>query len=270
MTLYYKNYINGEWVESSTGEYFENRNPADWEEVIGYFPKSNKEDVNKAVAAAGEAYKEWRLTPAPKRAEILFKLAQMIKDKKEDLAKDMTREMGKILIETRGDVQEAIDMTFFLAGEGRRLHGQTTPSELKNKFQMSVRIPVGIVAMITPWNFPMAIPSWKLIPALVCGNTVVFKPASDTPLSAYNLVKLCEEAGVPKGVVNLVFGGGSDVGVPLATHPDVRIVSFTGSSEVGAEINKMCAASFKKVSLEMGGKNAMIVMDDANLEMAIE
>ncbi len=270
MTLYYKNYINGEWVESTTGEYFENRNPANWEEVIGYFPKSNKEDVDKAVAAAREAYKEWRLVPAPKRAEILFKLAQMIKDRKEELAKDMTREMGKILIETRGDVQEAIDMTFFIAGEGRRLHGQTTPSELRNKFQMSVRIPVGIVAMITPWNFPMAIPSWKLIPALVCGNTVVFKPASDTPLSAYNLVKLCEEAGVPKGVVNLVFGGGSDVGVPLATHPDVRIVSFTGSSEVGAEINKMCAPSFKKVSLEMGGKNAMIIMDDANLEMAVE
>ncbi len=266
----YKNYIGGEWIEPSTGEYFENRNPANWEEIIGLFPKSGKEDVDKAISAAKEAYKKWRLVPAPKRAEILFKLANLIKERKEELAKDMTREMGKILIETRGDVQEAIDMTFFIAGEGRRLYGHTTPSEMMNKFQMSIRIPVGLVAMITPWNFPMAIPSWKLIPALVCGNAVIFKPATDTPLSAYNLVKLCEEAGIPKGVVNLITGSGSAVGTPLSTHPDIKIVSFTGSSDIGAKINEMCAPSFKKVSLEMGGKNAMIVMDDADLDMAIE
>jgi aldehyde dehydrogenase (NAD+) len=270
MPQYYKNYIGGKWIEPETGEYFENRNPANWDEVIGLFPKSDARDVEKAIAAAKEAYKKWRLVPAPKRAEILFKLANLIKDNKEELARDMTREMGKILIETRGDVQEAIDMTFFIAGEGRRLYGHTTPSEMMNKFQMSIRIPVGLVAMITPWNFPMAIPSWKLIPALVCGNTVIFKPATDTPLSAYNLVKLCEEAGIPPGVVNLVTGSGSAVGMPLVKHPDIKIVSFTGSSEIGAQINQMCAPSFKKVSLEMGGKNAMIVMDDANLDMAVE
>jgi len=270
MPQYYKNYIGGKWIEPETGEYFENRNPANWDEVIGLFPKSDARDVEKAIAAAKEAYKKWCLVPAPKRAEILFKLANLIKDNKEELARDMTREMGKILIETRGDVQEAIDMTFFIAGEGRRLYGHTTPSEMMNKFQMSIRIPVGLVAMITPWNFPMAIPSWKLIPALVCGNTVIFKPATDTPLSAYNLVKLCEEAGIPPGVVNLVTGSGSAVGMPLVKHPDIKIVSFTGSSEIGAQINQMCAPSFKKVSLEMGGKNAMIVMDDANLDMAVE
>lgn len=267
---YYKNYIAGEWVEPSSGEYFENRNPANWDEVIGLFPRSDLRDVEKAILAAKEAYKKWRLVPAPRRAEVVFKLGDLIKERKEELARDMTREMGKILIETRGDVQEAIDMTFFIAGEGRRLYGHTTPSEMMNKFQMSIRIPVGLVAMITPWNFPMAIPSWKLIPALVCGNTVIFKPATDTPLSAYNLVRLCEEAGMPKGVVNLVTGSGSAVGMPLAKHPDIKIVSFTGSSEIGAKINEMCASSFKKVSLEMGGKNAMVVMDDANLEMAVE
>lgn len=267
---YYKNYIAGEWVEPSTGEYFENRNPANWDEVIGLFPRSDLRDVEKAILAAKEAYKKWRLVPAPRRAEVVFKLGNLIKELKEELARDMTREMGKILIETKGDVQEAIDMAFFIAGEGRRLYGHTTPSEMMNKFQMSIRIPVGLVAMITPWNFPMAIPSWKLIPALVCGNTVIFKPATDTPLSAYNLVRLCEEAGMPKGVVNLVTGSGSAVGMPLAKHPDIKIVSFTGSSEIGAKINEMCASSFKKVSLEMGGKNAMVVMDDANLEMAVE
>lgn len=270
MVQYYKNYVGGEWVEPSTSEYFENRNPTNWDEVIGLFPKSDSRDVERAILAAEDAYKKWRLVPAPKRAEILFKLGDLIKERKEELAKDMTREMGKILIETRGDVQEAIDMTFFIAGEGRRLYGHTTPSEMMNKFQMSIRIPVGLVAMITPWNFPMAIPSWKLIPALVCGNAVIFKPATDTPLSAYNLVKLCEEAGIPKGIVNLVTGSGSAVGTPLVKHNDIKIVSFTGSSDVGAKINEMCASSFKKVSLEMGGKNAMIVMDDANLDMAIE
>ena len=270
MAEVYKNFIDGEWVESSSGETYENRNPANWDEVIGIFQRSTKEDVNAAIEAAQRAYKKWRLVPAPKRAEIVFKAAQMIVERKEELAKDMTREMGKILPETRGDVQEAIDMSFFIAGEGRRLYGFTTPSELPLKFQMSIRIPMGVAAIITPWNFPMAIPSWKIIPALVAGNTVVFKPATDTPLSAYNFVKILEEAGVPKGVINFVTGSGGVVGEALISHPYVKIISFTGSSEVGKHIGSKGASLFKKVSLEMGGKNAQIVMDDANLELAVD
>ncbi len=270
MAEVYKNYIDGEWVESSSGETYENRNPANWDEVIGIFQKSTKEDTERAIEAAQRAYKKWRLVPAPKRAEIIFRAAQMLVERKEQFARDMTREMGKILDETRGDVQEAIDMSFYIAGEGRRLFGFTTPSELPLKFQMSIRIPMGVAAIITPWNFPMAIPSWKIIPALVAGNTVVFKPATDTPLSAVNFVKVLEEAGVPKGVVNLVTGSGSVVGEALISHPYVKIVSFTGSSEVGAHIASKAGALFKKVSLEMGGKNAQIVMDDANLELAVD
>ena len=174
----FKNFINGEWVDSMTGERFENRNPADRKELIGLFPKSGAEDVERAVASAKEAYKSWRLVPAPKRGEILFRAAQLLVERKEDYALDMTREMGKILTETRGDVQEAIDMTFYMAGEGRRQFGQTTPSELPNKFCMTVRSPIGVCSLITPWNFPMAIPSWKAMPALICGNTVVMKPAT--------------------------------------------------------------------------------------------
>jgi len=264
------NYINGEWVPSVTGEYFENRNPADTRDLIGLFPKSNAEDVARAVAAAREAYEKWRLVPAPKRAEIMFRLGEILIRRKETFAREMTREMGKILKESRGDVQEAIDICYFTAGEGRRLYGQTTPSELPNKFAMSVRMPVGVCAIITPWNFPMAIPAWKLMPAILCGNTVVMKPATDTPLSVYNLVKACEEAGVPPGVVNLVTGSGANVGTPLMTHPDVRLVSFTGSTEVGRKVSEACAPSFKKCNLEMGGKNVIIVMDDANLDLAVD
>ncbi len=270
MAEVYKNYIDGEWVESSSGEVYENRNPANWDEVIGVFQKSTKEDTERAIEAAERAYKKWRLVPAPKRAEIIFKAAQLLVERKEQFARDMTREMGKILDETRGDVQEAIDMSFYIAGEGRRLFGFTTPSELPLKFQMSIRIPMGVAAIITPWNFPMAIPSWKIIPALVAGNTVVFKPATDTPLSAVNFVKTLIEAGIPKGVVNLVTGPGSVVGETLITHPNVKIVSFTGSSEIGSHIASVAGKLFKKVSLEMGGKNAQIVMDDANLELAVD
>jgi len=208
--------------------------------------------------------------PAPRRAELLFRAAQMIADRKEALARDMTREMGKVLDETRGDVQEAIDMTFFMAGEGRRQYGQTVPSELRDKFAMSVRQPMGVSAIITPWNFPMAIPSWKIIPALVCGNTVVFKPATLTPLSALNFVKILEEAGIPRGVVNLVTGGGGDVGNAMVVSEDVRIVSFTGSTEVGRTVSEHAAPAFKKVHLEMGGKNVVMIMNDANLELAVE
>ena len=203
-----KNYINGEWVEARSGKAIENRNPANRDELVGMFPASGPEDVAQAVDAAKAAYKKWRLTPAPKRAEILFRAAEILVNRKEDYSRDMTREMGKVLAETRGDVQEAIDMTYLMAGEGRRQFGHTTPSELPNKFAMAVRVPVGVAGMITPWNFPMAIPSWKAMPALVCGNTVVLKPAEDTPLSTYNLAQVLAEAGLPPGVFNVVFGDG--------------------------------------------------------------
>ncbi|MBI3600368.1 MAG: aldehyde dehydrogenase family protein, partial [Nitrospinae bacterium] len=270
MTAVYKNFINGEWVDSVSGRTFENRNPANKDDLIGLFQRSDAEDVNRAVKAAQDTAEMWRKYPAPKRAEILYRVAEMTIQKKEDFARDMTREMGKVLKETRGDVQEAIDMTYYVAGEGRRLFGDTTPSELPNKFCMSVRIPIGIVAAITPWNFPMAIPSWKIAPALVTGNTVVFKPASDTPLSAVNFVKLFEDAGLPKGVLNMVTGTGTEAGEPLILHKDIKLVSFTGSSEVGRFVATDCAHKMKRCSLEMGGKNAIIVMDDANLDLAVE
>ena len=270
MAKLFKNYINGKWKASASGRTFENVNPANHSEVLGRFQKSNTKDVNEAVAAAEEALPQWRATPAPKRGEILFKVAELLLQQKESLAQDMTREMGKIISETRGDVQEAIDLTYYTAGEGRRLLGETVPSELKNKFCMSVRMPVGIVSAITPWNFPIAIPSWKLVPALVCGNTVVIKPATDTPLSVVNFVKVCEQAGLPPGVLNLVTGSGSDVGTPMTEHDKVNLVSFTGSTDTGAVIASSCARNMKQYSLEMGGKNAIIVMDDADLELAVE
>ncbi|MBI1874557.1 MAG: aldehyde dehydrogenase family protein [Acidobacteria bacterium] len=266
----YANYIDGAWLPAAGGDLFENRNPANTDELIGLFQKSTRADVSVAVEAAARAYEKWRLVPAPRRGEILFRAAQILVERKEALARDMTREMGKILDETRGDVQEAIDMTYFIAGEGRRLHGQTTPSELRDKFAMSVRQSIGVSAIITPWNFPMAIPSWKIVPALVCGNTVVFKPATYTPLSALNFVKVLEEAGVPPGVVNFVTGGGEEIGNALLEHPQVRVVSFTGSTEVGRLVSERGAGSFKKVHLEMGGKNVIMIMDDANLELAVE
>jgi aldehyde dehydrogenase (NAD+) len=266
----YKNFINGEWVEASSGKTFEKRNPADANDLVGMFPASTEDEVNQAVEAAKTAYTRWRLVPAPKRGEILFRTAQLLVRRKDELARAMTREMGKILAETRGDVQEAIDMTFYMAGEGRRLFGQTTPSELPNKFAMSVRQPVGVCGLITPWNFPMAIPSWKMMPALVCGNTVVLKPPVDAPHSACLLVQTLHEAGLPAGVVNLIFGDGASVGVPLAKHADVPVVSFTGSTVVGRQVAEACAPSFKHCSLEMGGKNIILVMDDANLDLALD
>ncbi|HVD93166.1 MAG TPA: aldehyde dehydrogenase family protein [Vicinamibacterales bacterium] len=266
----YKNYIDGEWVASSSGRTIENRNPANTDDLIGVFQESTAADVTTAIAAAARAYEHWRLVPAPLRAEILFKAAQLIVDRKEQYARDMTREMGKVLKETRGDVQEAIDMTFYMAGEGRRMFGQTVPSELRNKFAMSVRQPVGVSSIITPWNFPMAIPSWKIIPALVCGNTVVFKPSSMTPLSALNFVNVLIDAGVPPGVVNMITGDGPEVGTPMTTDPAVRIVSFTGSTNVGRIVSQASAPTFKKVHLEMGGKNVIMIMDDADLELAVD
>ncbi len=266
----FKNLIGGEWVEASTGETFENINPADTRDVVGVFQKSGKADVEAAVDAAGQAFKKWRLVPAPRRAEILYTAAQMLVERKEDYSRDMTREMGKIIKETRGDVQEAIDTGFYMAGEGRRMFGATVPSELPNKWAMAARFPVGICAMITPWNFPMAIPSWKLFPALVAGNTCIIKPAQDTPLSVFNFVQTLVDAGVPSGVVNIVSGFGSKIGAPLTEHPEIRAVSLTGSSDVGRIVGESCAKSFKRCSLELGGKNPMIVLDDANLDLALE
>src|SRR5579872_2261052 len=266
----YKNYINGEWVRSKGGKTFENRNPADGEDLIGTFQESNADDLNAAVEAADRAFNAWRLTPAPRRAEFLYAVGNVLKRDKEKIAREMTREMGKVLQETRGDVQEAIDMAFLMAGEGRRLFGVTTPSELPNKFNMAVRMPIGVAGLITPWNFPIAIPAWKTMPALVCGNTVVIKPASQTPLSVTMLAELFDEVGLPKGVFNVVTGGGRDVGEPMVRHPRVPIISFTGSTEVGRDVSVGCAPQFKKVHLEMGGKNIIMVMDDANLELAVD
>ncbi|MGC2639118.1 MAG: aldehyde dehydrogenase family protein [Acidobacteriaceae bacterium] len=270
MAKTYLNLIGGEFVAARTGKTFQNINPARHDDIVGEFQASGREDVESAVAAAAKAWKTWRLTPAPKRAEILYRAGQILMERKEQYARDMTREMGKVLAETRGDVQEAIDTAFYMAGEGRRMFGQTTPSELGNKFAMSVRLPVGVCGMITPWNFPMAIPSWKLLPAIVCGNTCVIKPANDTPLSTLNLVQALVDGGLPPGVVNVVTGSGSQVGVPLVEHPGVQAISFTGSSEVGRTVGQSSAGLFKPCSLEMGGKNAMIVLEDANLDLALD
>lgn len=266
----YKNLIGGEWVSSHSGQTYENLNPADTRDVVGIFQRSDKWDVDDAVAAAKQAFQRWRLVPAPKRAEIIFRAGEILQERKEDYARQMTREMGKVLNETRGDVQEAIDTAFYMAGEGRRQFGATVPSELPNKFAMAVRMPLGVCGMISPWNFPMAIPSWKLLPALVCGNTCVIKPAEDTPLSALNLVKALIDAGLPKGVVNVVTGFGPEAGAPIVENKDVRAISFTGSSEVGRTVGEVAARNFKPCSLEMGGKNAIIVLDDANLDLALD
>ena len=266
----FKNHIGGNWVEAKSGETFENRNPANRNDLIGLFPLSDAADADEAVRAAKSALATWRRVPAPKRGEILYRVGELLRRDKEEIARVMTREMGKILKETRGDVQEGIDTAFYTAGEGRRLFGQTTPSELPDKFAMSVRAPVGVCALITPWNFPIAIPTWKLFPALLCGNTVVLKPAEDTPHTAVKLFEILAEAGVPPGVVNLVHGRGEEVGAALVRHRDVQLVSFTGSAAVGREIASVCGQNLKRVSLELGGKNAQIVMEDADLNLALE
>jgi len=267
MVQAYKLYINGEWVNSESGETFTRIDPATLE-AIGEFQKGNEMDINSAVDSAEDAFESWNETPAPKRGEILFKVGQLLKENKEELAKTITIEMGKILTEARGDVQEAIDITFLMAGEGRRLFGKTTPSELKDKFAMTVRRPLGIVGLITPWNFPIAIPSWKIMPALICGNTIVLKPSSDTPLCAIKFVEILEKAGIPKGVINLVTGLGEIAGMHLVRHKKIRGISFTGHRDTGAEILRI--AGIKKVSLELGGKNPIIIMDDADLNLALD
>jgi aldehyde dehydrogenase (NAD+) len=269
-TREYKNYINGEWVASKSGKTFENRNPANREDLIGTFQDSTADDLNAAVDVAHAAFNAWRLMPAPKRAEFLYAAGNILKRDKEKIAREMTREMGKVLEETKGDVQEAIDMAFLMAGEGRRLHGVTAPSELPNKFNMAVRMPLGVAGLITPWNFPIAIPAWKSMAALICGNTVVIKPASLTPLSVVMLAESFEEAGLPKGVFNVVTGGGKEVGEPMLKNPKVSVISFTGSTDVGRDISIACAPQFKHVHLEMGGKNIIMVMDDADVDLAVD
>jgi aldehyde dehydrogenase (NAD+) len=264
------NFIGGRWVPAASGRTFENRNPADKDDLVGVFAESDAKDVDAAVAAAKKAFPGWRDTPAPRRAEVLYRAGDILTRDKEKLARLMTREMGKVLAETRGDVQEAIDMAFLAAGEGRRLFGFTTPSELPNKFAMCVRQPIGVCAFVTPWNFPMAIPAWKSMAALIAGNTIVIKPATDTPASVVALAKVFEEAGLPAGVFNVVMGSGGAVGDPLVQHPDVKVVSFTGSTEVGRRISIACAPTFKRVHLEMGGKNAILVMDDADVDLAVD
>jgi alpha-ketoglutaric semialdehyde dehydrogenase len=266
----FKNFVGGEWTGARSGQSYENLNPADIRDVVGIFQRSDQRDVDDAVSAAKQAFERWRLVPAPKRAEIIFRTGEILQERKEEYARLMTREMGKVLKETRGDVQEAIDTAYYMAGEGRRLFGATVPSELPNKFAMAVRMPLGVCGMISPWNFPMAIPSWKLFPALVSGNTCVIKPAEDTPLSTLNLVKALVDAGLPKGVVNVVTGFGPEAGAPIVEHPHVSAVSFTGSSEVGRTIGEVAARNFKPCSLEMGGKNAIIILDDANLDLALD
>lgn len=262
-----QNFIGGQWVESHSGETFDSINPAT-EELLAQAAKSTAADVDAAARAAKAAYKDWRLTPAPRRGEILFEVARLLIERKEELSRIMTMEMGKILPETRGDVQEAIDMAYYMGGEGRRLMGYTAPVEMYNKFGMAIRDSVGIVGLITPWNFPVAVPSWKILPALVAGNCLIWKPGEDVPASAAAFVKVFEDAGLPPGVLNLVTGAG-ETGSALVEHPDVRVISFTGSTATGLNVYVKAARLGKKVTLEMGGKNAIIVMDDANLDLAV-
>lgn len=265
-----RNYIAGKWVDSRCGKRFESRNPADNRDVVSSAPLSGKDDVDDAVAAARAAYRSWKALPAPKRGEILFRAGEILLAGKAELGRLVTREMGKVLSEGLGDVQEAIDMAYYMAGEGRRQYGQTVPSELPDKDCKSVREPHGVAALITPWNFPTAIPAWKLFPALVCGNTVVLKPSSTTPACAAAMVKALETAGIPEGVVNLVTGPGEEVGEYLASHPGVDAVSFTGSCAAGEHLEARLGALHRPLALEMGGKNAIIIMDDADLQLALE
>jgi aldehyde dehydrogenase (NAD+) len=261
----YRMLIDGKWIGAK--EYFETLNPTT-EKVLGRFPKGDEKHVDRAVKAAQKAFKKWSLTPPPARGLVLLKVAELLKKEKKKLGKLVATEMGKVLPEALGDVQEAIDIFEYMAGEGRRLFGHTTTSELKDKFAMTVRRPVGVMGLITPWNFPIAIPAWKLAPALICGNTVVFKPSSDTPLCAYELVRILEKAGVPPGVVNFVTGPARSVGQRIVRHPDIEGISFTGSKFTGEWI--MQNAGLKKVGLELGGKNPIIVMDDADVDLAVE
>ena len=266
----FKNFVSGEWVEASSGATFENRNPADWDDVIGTFPRSGADDVERAVQSAKRGFALWSRTPAPLRGDVLRKIGDLMSSRKEEIADLMTREMGKPLQETRGDVQEGIDTAYYAATEGRRLFGHTVPSEPRNKWAMSFRRPIGICGIITPFNFPMAIPTWKMFPALLCGNACIFKPAEDVPHTGAVLVEIMLEAGLPPEVIQLVHGLGEEVGAAIVSHPDIPVISFTGSTDTGRIVGEICGRMHKRLSLEMGGKNAQIVMDDADLELALE
>src|SRR5215216_3875458 len=266
----FKNFIAGEWVAPSAGEHFENANPADSGDVIGKFPLSSREDVDRAVASARRGFELWRRTPAPARGDVLRRVGDLLTARKDELADLMTREMGKPLQETRGDVQEGIDTAYYAATEGRRLFGHTVPSELRNKWAMSFRRPIGVCGIITPFNFPMAIPTWKMFPALLCGNACVFKPAEDVPHTGTVLVEIMLDAGLPPEVIQLVHGIGEAVGAAIVEHPNVPVISFTGSTETGRRVGETCGRMHKRLSLEMGGKNAQIVLDDADLDLALE
>lgn len=270
MAQKFYNFIDGKWMKALNGETTENRNPAHWDKIVGIFPKSGKEDVKKAVEAAVTHREEWANLPVPERGQILGRSGDIMVEQKEEIAKLMTREMGKILKETRGDTQEGIDTAYYAFGESRRLYGVTSPSELPNKAIFTITKPIGTAGIISPWNFPMAIPCWKIYPALLMGNTIVFKPATDTPATATKFVEILTEAGVPKGVVNLVHGPGSRVGEAILEHPDIGVISFTGSSAVGRRIAEVAGKNLKRVSLELGGKNPQIVMPDADIDLAVE
>ncbi|HEY0241975.1 MAG TPA: aldehyde dehydrogenase family protein [Gemmatimonadaceae bacterium] len=270
MSKKFKNYIGGEWVEPASGDYFENRNPANKSDLIGLWPRSNREDLERAVAAARSGFEVWRRTPAPLRGDVIRRAGDILAERKDEIARAMTREMGKVLKETSGDVQEGIDTAYYAATEGRRLFGHTVPSELRDKWAMSYRRPIGVAGLITPFNFPLAIPTWKMFPALACGNAVILKPAEDVPHSATLLVEAMIEAGIPKDVIQLVHGLGEEVGAAMVEHPDIPVISFTGSTAVGASIGETCGRMHKRLSLEMGGKNAQIVMSDADLELALD
>ena len=270
MTKTFRNFIAGAWCEPASGELFENRNPADTRDLIGRFPLSNASDVDRAVASAARGFELWRRTPAPARGDVLRRVGDLLVQRKEELADLMTREMGKPLTETRGDVQEGIDTAYYAATIGRQLSGRTVPSEMPNKWAMSFRRPIGVAGIVTPFNFPLAIPTWKMFPALVCGNACVFKPAEDVPHTGHVLVEIMLEAGLPPEVIQLVHGLGEDVGAAIVAHPGVPVISFTGSTETGRLVGETCGRLHKRLSLEMGGKNAMIVMDDADLELALD
>ncbi|MDT8341399.1 MAG: aldehyde dehydrogenase family protein [Longimicrobiales bacterium] len=270
MSREFLNHIGGAWVPAASGRTFENRSPADHEDVIGTFPRSGADDVERAVASAERGFEVWRRTPAPERGSVLKRVGDLLSERKEEIARVATREMGKVLLETRGDVQEGIDTAYYAATEGRRLFGHTVPSELRSKWAMTYRRPIGVCGIVTPFNFPLAIPTWKIFPALACGNSVVFKPAEDVPHTAHLFVETLLEAGIPPEVVQLVHGFGEEVGRPLVEHPRVPVVSFTGSTETGRAIGEVCGRMHKRLSLEMGGKNAQIVMPDADMELAME
>jgi alpha-ketoglutaric semialdehyde dehydrogenase len=270
MSKKFKNFIGGEWVEPASGDYFENRNPANADDLIGLWPRSNAQDLDRAVASAKRGFEVWKRTPPPLRGDVLRRVGDVLTERKEEIARAMTREMGKVLNETRGDVQEGIDTAYYAATEGRRLFGHTVPSELRDKWAMSYRRPQGIAGLITPFNFPLAIPTWKMFPALVCGNAVIIKPAEDVPHTVTLLVEALLEAGLPKEVVQLVNGFGHEVGANIVEHADIPVISFTGSTAVGAVIGETCGRMHKRLSLEMGGKNAQIVMADANQELALD